>query len=56
MPKRGRTRKKSRTHQADAENVAGTLGNEDLKVPKSLVVRKILHFGVFCDFSLDAHR
>ena len=40
MPKRGRRRKKTRTH-ADAENVAGTLGpNADVvKVPKSLVVR-----------------
>ena len=41
MPKRGRRRKKSRTHVADAENVAGTLDNaEGSKVPKSLVIRR----------------
>lgn len=41
MPKKGRSRKKSRTHAADPENVAGTLTNSDIvKVPKSLIIRR----------------
>jgi ribosome biogenesis protein SSF1/2 len=42
MPKRGRKRKKTQTHAANAENVAGTLTNSDdvVKVPKSLVIRR----------------
>jgi hypothetical protein len=39
MPKRGGRRKKSRTHNADPENAAGTLANSEAsKIPKSLVV------------------
>jgi hypothetical protein len=40
MPKRGNKRKKTRTHTADTENVAGTLGAhaDVVRVPKSLVV------------------
>jgi ribosome biogenesis protein SSF1/2 len=41
MPKRGRKRKKTHTHAANDENVAGTLMNTDLvKVPKSLIIRR----------------
>ncbi|KAG7341458.1 Brix domain containing protein [Nitzschia inconspicua] len=42
MPKRGRKRKKTHTHAANAENVAGTLTNSDeaFKVPKSLIIRR----------------
>ncbi len=41
MPRRGRRRKKTRTHAADEENVAGTLSNSDVvKVPKSLIIRR----------------
>jgi len=41
MPKRGGRRKKTHTHVANDENVAGTLSNSDLvKVPKSLIIRR----------------
>ena len=41
MPKRGRRRKKNRTHQVDSENPAGALASsEETKVAKSLVIRR----------------
>jgi ribosome biogenesis protein SSF1/2 len=41
MPKKGRKRKKTRTHAADPENVAGTLATQEgAKVPKSLIIRR----------------
>lgn len=41
MPKKGGRRKKTRTHAADPENVAGTLSNSEVvKVPKSLIIRR----------------
>jgi ribosome biogenesis protein SSF1/2 len=44
MPRKGRQRKKSRTHVADTENVIGTLTNsEETKVPKSLVVSEFFN-------------
>jgi hypothetical protein len=43
MPKRGRTRKKTRTHAPELEGALGALPNaEENKVPKSLVVSDIL--------------
>jgi ribosome biogenesis protein SSF1/2 len=57
MPKRGRTRKKSRTHAADPENVAGTLENADgSKVPKSLVIRRGKCEPVVADLIQDMRR
>ena len=42
MPRRGRRRTKSRTHNTAAENAAGSLTTaEESKVPKSLVVGSI---------------
>mmetsp|Transcript_24541 Transcript_24541/g.53509 ORF Transcript_24541/g.53509 Transcript_24541/m.53509 type:complete len:431 (+) Transcript_24541:135-1427(+) len=41
MPKRGRRRKKTRTHVVDNENAASALESaKDLKVPRSLVIRR----------------
>eukprot|EP00566_Odontella_aurita_P037803 CAMPEP_0113551690 /NCGR_PEP_ID=MMETSP0015_2-20120614/14661_1 /TAXON_ID=2838 /ORGANISM="Odontella" /LENGTH=375 /DNA_ID=CAMNT_0000452603 /DNA_START=119 /DNA_END=1243 /DNA_ORIENTATION=- /assembly_acc=CAM_ASM_000160 len=41
MPKRGRSRKKTRTHIVETENASNTLkSREELKVPKSLVIRR----------------
>ncbi|KAL3909711.1 MAG: hypothetical protein SGILL_007980 [Bacillariaceae sp.] len=57
MPKRGRRRKKSRTHAADAENVAGTLSNADgSKVPKSLVIRRGKCEPIVADLIQDMRR
>ena len=41
MPKRGRRRKKTRTHVVENENAASALESaKDLKVPRSLVIRR----------------
>eukprot|EP00559_Dactyliosolen_fragilissimus_P005083 CAMPEP_0184856042 /NCGR_PEP_ID=MMETSP0580-20130426/1200_1 /TAXON_ID=1118495 /ORGANISM="Dactyliosolen fragilissimus" /LENGTH=448 /DNA_ID=CAMNT_0027350811 /DNA_START=33 /DNA_END=1379 /DNA_ORIENTATION=- len=41
MPKRGRTRKKTRTHVVENEAVASALASQEaLKVPRSLVIRR----------------
>jgi len=57
MPKRGRRRKKTHTHAANDENVAGTLMNTDLvKVPKSLIIRRGKCESVVTDLILDLRR
>jgi len=57
MPRRGRRRKKTRTHAADEENVAGTLSNSDVvKVPKSLIIRRGKCESVVTDLIQDLRR
>jgi ribosome biogenesis protein SSF1/2 len=57
MPKRGRKRKKTHTHAANAENVAGTLTNsDDVKVPKSLIIRRGKCETVVADLVHDLRR
>jgi len=57
MPKRGRRRKKTHTHAANDENVAGTLMNTDLvKVPKSLIIRRGKCESVVTDLIQDLRR
>jgi ribosome biogenesis protein SSF1/2 len=57
MPKRGRKRKKTHTHAANAENVAGTLTNSDeVKVPKSLIIRRGKCETVVADLVQDLRR
>jgi ribosome biogenesis protein SSF1/2 len=59
MPKRGRRRKKTRTHAvADAENVAGTLTNntDESKVPKSLIIRRGKCESVVADLVQDLRK
>lgn len=57
MPKRGRRRKKTHTHVADEENVAGTLSNSELvRVPKSLIIRRGKCESVVTDLIQDLRR
>jgi ribosome biogenesis protein SSF1/2 len=58
MPKRGRKRKKTLTHTANAENVAGTLTHSDdvVKVPKSLIIRRGKCETVVADLVQDLRR
>jgi len=57
MPRRGRKRKKTRTHTANAENVAGTLATADeVKVPKSLIIRRGKCEPVVADLIQDLRR
>jgi ribosome biogenesis protein SSF1/2 len=57
MPKRGRRRKKTHTHVADEENVAGTLSNSELvRVPKSLIIRRGKCESVVTDLVQDLRR
>jgi len=57
MPKRGRRRKKTHTHAANEENVAGTLSNSELvKVPKSLIIRRGKCESVVTDLIQDLRR
>lgn len=57
MPRRGRRRKKTRTHAADEENVAGTLANSEIvKVPKSLIIRRGKCESVVTDLIQDLRR
>mmetsp|Transcript_20054 Transcript_20054/g.49906 ORF Transcript_20054/g.49906 Transcript_20054/m.49906 type:complete len:437 (+) Transcript_20054:117-1427(+) len=57
MPRRGGRRKKTRTHAADEENVAGTLSNSELvKVPKSLIIRRGKCESVVTDLIQDLRR
>jgi len=57
MPKRGRKRKKTHTHAANEENVAGTLSNSDVvKVPKSLIIRRGKCESVVTDLIQDLRR
>ena len=57
MPRRGRRRKKTHTHVANEENVAGTLSNSELvKVPKSLIIRRGKCESVVTDLIQDLRR
>jgi len=57
MPKRGRRRKKTHTHVANEENIAGTLSNSDVvKVPKSLIIRRGKCESVVTDLIQDLRR
>jgi ribosome biogenesis protein SSF1/2 len=57
MPKRGRRRKKTHTHVANEENVAGTLSNSEVvKVPKSLIIRRGKCESVVTDLIQDLRR
>lgn len=57
MPRRGGRRKKTRTHAADEENVAGTLSNSEVvKVPKSLIIRRGKCESVVADLIQDLRR
>ena len=42
MPRRGRKRKKTRTHVVDTDERirGGLLSNDELKIPRSLVIRR----------------
>ena len=43
MPRKGRTRKKTRTHTVDDEAAASAIAsNHELKIPRSLVVRNFV--------------
>ena len=51
MPRKGRTRKKTRTHTVDDEAAASAIAsNHELKIPRSLVVRNfvITHRSFLC--------
>mmetsp|Transcript_24619 Transcript_24619/g.67969 ORF Transcript_24619/g.67969 Transcript_24619/m.67969 type:complete len:439 (-) Transcript_24619:1320-2636(-) len=57
MPRRGRRRKKTHTHVANEENVAGTLSNSEVvKVPKSLIIRRGKCESVVTDLIQDLRR
>lgn len=53
MPKRGRKRKKTRTHAGDADNAL--LSAEEAKIPKSLVVRTRQRGFLFVDIPTISH-
>jgi len=40
MPRRGRRRKKTHAPAANGENVGGIIGTDNVKVPKSLIIRR----------------
>jgi len=59
MPRKGRTRKKTRTHTVDDQAAASAISsNQELKIPRSLVVRNSVHMIkslIYWNDELDFH-